>query len=169
MPEIDKYLADLAAAGTARAQWDAKQAQQRDRVDGLLRSGDVNGAMRVAAYDMGSIEQVSRIITLANDAHRLDEIDDIFFLAFETWQLTPDAKRISSQEHRKREAAARQMARTQYYNAPSISYSSPSWSSTPNPAWSTPTPSISINSSQIYKDARENVSRTYCAAGWSRC
>jgi TPR repeat protein len=165
--DIDGYLADKAQYDAQWAEWNRKQAAGKAEVDRFLSAGNYAGAINHASYVMGSPEQVSRVLTAAQSAGRLAEIDDIYFVSFETWQLTPAANALVRTEKRSRDLAARQMARI----SPSYGGSSSSWSWTPSSSSSssssssyTPTPRIS--ESEIYRNARENTRSSYCNAGW---
>jgi TPR repeat protein len=161
--KLDEFLA---RDNGERARWDAKQAEGAAQIDRLLASGDYNGAMYKAAYDMGSIPQVTRILLAASSSGRLAQIDDIYFVAFETWNISSQARMIVTSEKRRRDAAQRQAARL----APSggggssWSWSAPSSSSLSSGGTTYTAPRIS--ESDIYRNARENTRSTYCNAGW---
>ncbi|MDF7776244.1 tetratricopeptide repeat protein [Sphingomonas sp. AOB5] len=157
----------LANRSDEDARYEATQRARADEITRLLGSGDYNGAMYRAAYGMGSIEQVNRILLAASSAGRLPEIDDIYFVAFQTWNISSQARNIVTAEKRRRDAAQRQAARL----APAYGGSSSSWSWTPSSSssssssGSTYTPPR-ISESDIYRNARENTRTTYCNAGW---
>lgn len=162
--DIETYLADTEKARAERARWDAAQAQGAAQVTRLLSAGDYGGAIQKASYDMGSIEQVNRVLIAAQDAGRLSEIPDIYFVSFETWQLNPRAKSIVAVEGRARVQAQR--ARSQVSFVPNFSGGSswtPSTSSVPAQTYAA-IPRIS--ESDIYRSARESTRSSYCNAGW---
>lgn len=164
--QTQKLDAHIAGAGAERARWDAKQNEGAAQIDRLLASGDYNGAMYKAAYDMGSIPQVTRILLAASSSGRLAQIDDIYFVAFETWNISSQARMIVTSEKRRRDAAQRQAARL----APaggggsSWNWSAPSSSSLSSGGTTYTAPRIS--ESDIYRSARENTRTSYCNAGW---
>lgn len=160
--KLDTYIA---GAGAERARSDAKQSEGAAQIDRLMASGDYNGAMYKAAYDMGSIPQVNRILLAASSAGKLGYIDDIYFVAFGTWNISSQAQSIVTAEKRRRDAAQRQAARMAPVGGGSaFTWSSPSSSSLPSGGTTYTAPRIS--ESEIYRNARENTRSTYCNAGW---
>lgn len=164
--DIDTYLADTAKFRAERARWDAAQAEGAAQVGRLLGAGDFEGAIKKASYDMGSIEQVNRVLIAAQDAGQLSEIPDIYFVSFETWQLNPRAKSIVQTEGRARIVAERRRSQVSFVpNFGSSGGSSwrPSTSSAPAQTYAA-IPRIS--ESEIYRNARESTRSSYCNAGW---
>ena len=164
--DIDAYLADTARARAERARWDAAQAQGAAQVGRLLAAGDYGGAIEKASHDMGSIEQVNRVLIAAQDAGRLSEIPDIYFVAFETWQLNPRAKSIVQTEGRARIVAQRRQSQVSFvpnFGSSGGSSWSPSSSSVPAQTYAA-IPRIS--ESEIYRNAQQSTRSSYCNAGW---
>jgi len=163
--DIDTYLADTAKYRAERERWDAAQREGAAEVTRLLGAGDFEGAIKKASYDMGSIDQVNRVLIAAQDAGRLSEIPDIYFVSFETWQLNPRAKSIVAVEGRARIQAQR--ARSQVRYVPSTGSSGSSWAPSTS---SVPTQTYAaiprISESEIYRNAQQNTRNSYCNAGW---
>ena len=165
--DIDAYLADSARYQAERARWDAAQAQGAAEVGRLLARGDFAGAIKKATYDMGSEEQVSRVLAAAQDAGRLSDIDDIYFVTFEgRWKLTPRATSIVKTEGRARIVAQRRQSQASF--VPNFGGSGgSSWRPS---SYSAPAQTYAaipqINESQIYRNAQQNTRSTYCNAGW---
>lgn len=167
--DIDSYLSDKAKYDAEWDRWNRMQAAGKAEVDRFLVAGDYAGAINQASHVMGSQEQVSRVLTAAQSAGKIGEIGDIYFVSFETWrELTPQASMIVRTEKRRRDMAARQMARLQ----PTGSSSGSSWSwSSSSSSSSSYSPSTAaalprISESEIYRNARESVRTSYCNAGW---
>lgn len=163
--DIDAYLADVAKGRAERARWDAAQAEGAAEVGRRLARGDYAGAIEKASHDMGSVEQVTRVLIAAQDAGRLADIGDIYFVSFETWPLNPRARSIVLTEGRARVQAQRRQSQATF--VPSFGGSTSSW--TPSTS-SAPTQTYAaiprISESDIYRNARESTSRSYCSAGW---
>lgn len=83
--DIDKYLADKARYDAEMARVGQKRAVARGQVDAMIAKGDYNGAMYFAAYEMGSADQVSRVLAAASGAGQMGQIDEIYFIAFDNW------------------------------------------------------------------------------------
>lgn len=168
--DIDKYLTDSATYRDERARWDAAQAKGKADIDRMLASGDYKGAIQKATYDMGSEEQVSRVLAAADDAGKLGEIGDIYFVTFEgRWKLTPRATSIVKVEGRARIEAQRRRSQAIYIpgSGSGGGYGGSGWRpSSYSPPAQTYAAIPQINESQIYRSARENTSRSYCSAGW---
>ena len=165
--DIDTYLADVARQRDERARWDAAQARGAADITRMLGSGDYAGAIQKATYDMGSEEQVSRVLTAAQDAGKLSEIDDIYFVTFEgRWKLTPRATSIVSTEGRARIVAQRRRSQASFvpnFGGSGGSGWQPSSSSVPAQTYAA-IPRIS--ESEIYRNAQQNTRNSYCNAGW---
>lgn len=166
--DIDEYLSDKAQHDAQWAEWNRKQAAGKAEVDRFLSSGNYAGAINHASYVMGSPEQVSRVLLAAQSAGRVGEIDDIYFVAFQTWQLTPAATQLVRTEKHSRDLAARQSARlaTSSYGGSGSSWSWTPSSSSSSSSSSSFTPTPRISESEIYRNARENTRSSYCNAGW---
>lgn len=163
---IETYLADVAAGGAERRRWDEAQAAGGAVVAQLLGAGDYAGAMHKAAYGMGSVDQVSRVLLAASRAGRIADVPDVYFVTFQTWQLSSPARMIFDAEARARTQRQRQENQARMVAA-SARTSAMSWArstSTIRPTTYAAIPAIS--ESAIYKSARESVSRSYCSAGW---
>lgn len=161
--DIDKYLADKARYDAEMARVNQRRTAGRAQIDGLIGKGDYNGAMFVAAYQLGSADQVSRVLAAASGAGQMGQIDEIYFIAFASWSITPQAREALRSEQSRRSAAAR---RPVYYAGGSGGGSS--WSSSAGSASSqsvTPLPPY-VSSSSIYQSARDSNRSTYCSAGW---
>jgi hypothetical protein len=122
--------------------------------------------MHKAAHDLGSREQVARVLVAASAAGRMADLPDVYFVTFQTWQLSSQASMIFDAEARARMRRQRQENQARMAAA-SARTSAMSWArptSTIRPTTYAAIPTIS--ESAIYKSARESVSRSYCSAGW---
>jgi len=167
---LEIYMADVAAGGAARHRWNEAQAASGAAVGQLLGTGDYAGAMQKAAYDMGSVNEVNRVLLASSAAGRIADVPDIYFVTFQTWQLSSQARIIFNAEARARVQRQRQesqMRRAAAASARSGWGSGSSWGSSTSTIKPTTYAAIpSISESAIYKNARESVSRSYCSAGW---
>ncbi|MDF7776245.1 tetratricopeptide repeat protein [Sphingomonas sp. AOB5] len=163
--DIDEYLSDRAQYDAQWAEWNRKQAAGKAQVDGFLARGDYAGAINHASYVMGSPEQVSRVLMAAQSAGKIDEIGDIYFVSFQTWQLTAPANQLVRTEKHRRDNRPREVIQL------SPVYGGSSWSWTPSSSSSSSSSTTSysaprISESEIYRNARENTRSSYCNAGW---
>jgi len=168
--DIATFLRDRAAYDAEWARWNQKQAQGAAVVDRFLAAGDYAGAINQASYVMGSQPQVSRVLSAAQAAGKIDAIGDIYFTSFETWrELTPQAANLVRTEKRRRDIAVRQAAQLRESNASAARWSwtsSYTSSSSSSYAPSTAAALPRISESEIYRNARENARTSYCNAGW---
>lgn len=100
--DMELNLANATAGGAERARWNAAQAAGAGAVDQLLRAGNYAAAINKAAYDLGSADQVSRVLVAAQGAGRIGDIEDAYFWAFGTWQLNAQARAIADGQFRGR-------------------------------------------------------------------
>ncbi len=83
--ELNRYESELAEIEIQKARYEKKNKEAADRVTEKLSQGDYNEAMRIATYDYGSREQVSRIVLAAESAGATTNIDPFYYSFLEQW------------------------------------------------------------------------------------
>lgn len=86
--DLDSYFAERDAYQKRMAAWEAKQERNKEaisRITAALQAGDVNQAMELATYGIGSREQAARVLIHAQRNGQLGQMDPIYFHATRNW------------------------------------------------------------------------------------
>ncbi|MDF7776243.1 hypothetical protein P1X14_13375 [Sphingomonas sp. AOB5] len=161
--DIDRYLADKSRYDAEMTRRTQRNQAGRAKVDQLLAAGNYGGAMDTAAYELGSTDQVNRVIVAAAAAGRMGDLNDIYMVAFDNWSLTGQARSLLTAENNRRIIAARRPAML------GSAANSRTWTSSGSSSFTNSVPAAQmprISESDIYRNARENTRSTYCSAGW---